>query len=253
MTQPVDRRAFLQRAGVAGAAAGALWVAPSVIGTSSAFAGTSCINQFAFKFSTMTNGATVGNGTARAMNVVSGSGSHTLTVGTPVATGTTNPTSINNIAAFNSYGTQRYWLSMGSNHSVGVGWDVTFTFDVDMYNVTFTITDIDRAYNGADNYVDQVWLDGKSAANNPAPFGISNRGTYVGGGNGTSQSDAFVGTGTAASSDTDTTGSVTITFGGPVKTFTFHYFALKAGNGGGGYASPVSNQYVAIGDIATCS
>lgn len=38
MTEPVDRRRFLTYTGAAGAATGALWVAPSVLGSSSAFA-----------------------------------------------------------------------------------------------------------------------------------------------------------------------------------------------------------------------
>lgn len=43
MTSDVDRRRFLQTTGVAAAATGAAWVAPSVLGTSSAFAaGSNC-------------------------------------------------------------------------------------------------------------------------------------------------------------------------------------------------------------------
>lgn len=51
MMSSIDRRKFLQRAGVASAAAGTLWVAPSVVGSSAAFAagsGTTTYPQMEF-------------------------------------------------------------------------------------------------------------------------------------------------------------------------------------------------------------
>ena len=51
-----DRRAFLKKAGVAGAAAGGLWVAPSVLGSSSAFAVGSCVMRDTIDWSYYSNG-----------------------------------------------------------------------------------------------------------------------------------------------------------------------------------------------------
>ena len=42
--EQVDRRQFMQKAGIAGATAGALWVAPSVLGSSTACAVGSCVH-----------------------------------------------------------------------------------------------------------------------------------------------------------------------------------------------------------------
>ncbi len=41
----LDRRQFVKKAGIGAAGAGALWVAPSVVGYNTAFAGTSCLQK----------------------------------------------------------------------------------------------------------------------------------------------------------------------------------------------------------------
>ena len=52
----LDRRDFVKKAGLGAAGAGALWVAPSVIGYNAAFAGASCLQKDTLDWDNQTAG-----------------------------------------------------------------------------------------------------------------------------------------------------------------------------------------------------
>ena len=129
----VDRRQFLQKAGVAGTAAGAVWVAPSVLGSSSAFATGSCINQAGLTWTSL--GAGTGASNTGANVVVSAnipaSGSspaiHVRVTIAPVAgPGNGNADGVDTNSPFNGY-TSFLKLSM-TNNAANIGYNVTFDF-----------------------------------------------------------------------------------------------------------------------------
>lgn len=251
-----DRREFLQKTGVATAAAGAAWAAPSVLGTSAAWAGgPSCQSKFILPFSTGTfSGKLAGTPTANSVSVTKISGPGPTPTLTALIAATSNPTPNTNnntvtaaAAPGQTYTTKMYVLHMNSTHNTNQGYSVTFTFGAPVYQVQFQIVDIDKNTAGGQNYDDQVWLTA-TGSNTAFTIPTGTRGANVIGGGGTSQTDAF--RGNAVSNYNDNTGSVTINYAGPIDSFTLNYRSLL-GTGTG--TTGVTEQFIGLRDITFCN
>lgn len=199
----LDRRQFVKKAGIGAAGAGALWVAPSVIGYNAAFAGTSCLQQDTL------NWGSYSAGTANPTPVTYGPvGSYpavtvTMTVATTNSPGAGNNTPQIINGTFGGFTGNFYKLSM-TNNSINDGYDVTFTFSRTVYNLRFTLVDVDRFVGtGGNGFQDRVWLTGPSAW-------TSVRGSEIGGTAGTA-GDPWVGTGANDVGANSPNGNVAVT------------------------------------------
>jgi hypothetical protein len=211
----LDRRQFVQKAGIGAAAAGALWVAPSVVGYNAAFAGTSCLQKDTLNW----NNQTAGNapvavtfpavGSYPALTVTPSLG----TIGTPAAD-TTNYKVSN--APEGGFTGNSLRLGMTCN-AAGEGYSVTFTFTHPVYNLSFTIADIDREVSGRTGWQDSVSLTGGTFTFTKAT-GSAITGTGVTG-------DPWLGQGTGGVANTSNLGNVTPTFSTPVTSITITYLS----------------------------
>jgi hypothetical protein len=239
--EQVDRRQFLQKAGVAGAAAGAVWVAPSVLGSSSAFAAGSCINPAGLVWSTKAvgSGATNTAATVTLAYDIAASGTspaiHVVVTIAPVGSpGDGNPDGVDASSPFNGF-TSYYKASM-TNNAAQEGYNITFNFyqgtvaggsttPVNVYKLAFSIFDIDRN-NVAAGFNDQVSLT--------PGFTILSQGAEVHG-NGTAPPPAgtpWIGSGTGGI--TDSSGTVAVQWPqntNPVNTVQIQYRSFEILNG----------------------
>ena len=244
MSNEVDRRRFLTYSGVASASAAGLWVAPSIIGTSSAFAVGSCVTFGALTWSSVTGGpyAPSTSSTVTFTVQVPGTGGapdiHVVVTVAPVGTPGSGSGGVDVGSPFNGY-TSFYKLAM-TNSAVAVGYDVSFAFysgttgttPIDVYHLAFKVIDIDRAgTGGGGGFNDQVWLT--------SGFSTVSRGSEVGG-TGIS-TDPWRGTSSAGV--TDDTGTVSVDYAGPVSATTVSYRSSQFT----GWA-----QDIAIGNLSWC-
>lgn len=257
----------MQKAGIAGVAAGAIWAAPSVLGSSTAFADGSCVYTGALLWSGLTKdslepitNSTVtgivpitGVSPAPSIRVVitvtptasrpgAGSGNNggvRATVPYPPGTPTPVPTGLNGNASY-------YAVNM-NNGAVNRGYDITFAFQNstgtlsrNVYNLKFTLYDIDRDIRSGDNnYVDAVTITG-------TPSGT--HGVNVSGSGTNTPNSPWTGSAVSpAGGVTDQTGNVAIAYGVsvPINTTTISYRSNNTVN---------SNQiqYFGIGDLTWC-
>lgn len=166
MTTMIDRRKFLTYTGAAGAATGAAWVAPTVLGASTAFAAGSCQVTHQINWRDYPEGEFSWGG-----NLPSQSFTLTPTVyGTNEQVPYTITMTVTQIGTFgepkaqvdtNNFGllNNTYRLWMQGTSSATFGWDVTFTWPVDnpAYHLNFTLTVIDEN-TGSPGYRDIVYL-----------------------------------------------------------------------------------------------
>lgn len=184
VAREIDRRKFLTYTGAAGAATGAAWVAPSVLGATQAFAAGSCqethqINWTQYPAGDFEWGP---NQQTQSFTLTPTIFPTTQTVPYDITMTVTqvgvfnNPQAevdASNFGALNN--TYRLWME-GSSAST-FGWDVTFTWPpanpAYKLNLTLTVIDEDKT-NAPDGYRDRVYL-----APEPDDYGSSSK--YIGG------------------------------------------------------------------------
>lgn len=215
----MDRRDFLAKAGVGTAAAGALWAVPSVAGFDAAFAGASC--------------ARTGNvvwddyavGTAWTSKSFAAAGSHPAltvsTTGPAVLAGTPTPGADNGQVAAGTFGgiAANYYILRMTANTTGEGYSLTFTFSTAVWNLQFTILDIDRQSSGGNGWQDVVWVDPvytTAVGPGTAPNTVAGAGTNA---------NRWTGTGTANIPDGSTNGNAALTFAGPITSVTINYLS----------------------------
>jgi hypothetical protein len=257
--EQIDRRRFLQRAGLGAGAAGALWVAPSVLGYDAAFAGNSCVVQDTLAWGTQwPGGAAVSTG-AGGINFAATGGKPLvnlkLTVGNAAggAPGTPDPTNLHssrftpNTNAGDTNDPRELggiannsWLNMQfATGGTFRGYLLTFTFAPAVYNLRFNLYDVDQYTGGGTaNYRDSIAINATPAsftANTPANIS----------GNG-SNATPFLGvenTNTGLVTNTSMAGNIAVVVAGPITTLTITYV---------GTLNSTSNQVVGIGDMTWC-
>jgi len=235
----INRRQFVQKAGIGAAAAGAVWVAPSVIGLDTAFAGSSCLSPQLLDFT----GNTVGS---QPLTWTVGTYTVTLTI-TPVNAPTGgNPATpqISNTALAGS-GTSHYYRFSMANGTVAnpAGYDIHWHFSKPVFALAFTILEIDKG-SGGNHYQDVVWLGGTTSSNAPPTINPT-VGSEVGGGPGTSQATAWTGTAQLASG-TNTTGNVRVLTSPQTQAVSDLTVAYRSGSATG------TNQWIGITNLSWC-
>jgi hypothetical protein len=253
----------MQKAGVAGAAAGALWVAPSVLGSSSAWAAGSCVHTGGLAWSTTTFAGTSTPNTGGAVSF-----SATLTTaGSPTTyiVVTVTPTNPNPGAGTGSGGSSNtggvdqavpypagqsatglngvasYYVMNMANTAASRGYTVKFDFYANaahttvqtVYNLKFALIDIDTDSTSTNKYKDNVWLS-------TAGYGAT-PGSEVGGAG--TLGSPWTGNGTVGVDDGSGTVTVTYPKTQGLSTLSVMY---QSGNAAGGI------QYVGIGDLTWC-
>jgi len=212
----IERRAFLQKAGLGAAVAGAAWVAPSVVGFDVAFAAGSCAVPGTYSFATMTSGNAP---TATTLTATGGKPAVTITpslASTNGGGGTNNYTVQNAQVGGQTANSLRLSMDVGAS---GRGYSVTFTFSVAVTNVVFSLFDIDRQNNGGSGFQDTVSLTvtpGSSTWTDTKP------GATVVTGNGTSTTP-WIGTGNTQVVPSSPDGNVIVTIPGSVTAVTVNY------------------------------
>ena len=164
-TPAIERRTFLRRAGLGAATAGAVWAAPSITGFDAAFAGASCAREETLDWSSFANGFAF---TSQNYPAVPGYPAVTLTVTTTLV-GTPNPTGTNATVQPGTFGSLpgKYYLLQGTPANTTSGFNTTIAFTVPVFNVRFTLLDIDRQNGGGGlGWQDRLWFD-------PTPAGIT--------------------------------------------------------------------------------
>lgn len=207
----IDRRRLIQ-AGATGAAAAALWTTPVVLSRDRAFAGVSCAQQAVLDWSVIGVGNTFTSQTYPAV------GSYpALTISHPALGTVGSPTSVagNNQVSGTQTGNVnapnwRIWMSC---NAAGIGYTAVFNFSVPVYNLRFTIFDIDRS---AGNWRDIVSLSSPAAFTFTQPLGATATGSGTAGNPWTGQTNV------AGTSDA---GNINVTFAGPVSTFTIQFLS----------------------------
>ena len=226
----LDRRQLLARLAVGGAIA---WGAPLIAKTAQAASPTSCVN-YTLDWSTLgTPGTTFSSATV---------GGTTITLDASTYFGGT--TGINNnrkiiaapIGGINSQGIQFEQTPIN-----GGGQNISFSFSQAVYNVSFTITDIDTL---SGNWSDRIIVVSPTNYTWSIPSGS----TVIGAG---TASGTTTTTGPFRNSNNDLNyanasngGNVTLTFPGPLTNFKLQ-FACSTISGG-------SNQLIKISPIAFC-
>lgn len=232
----LDRRAFLTKAGVVGAAAGAAWVAPSVTGAFSAFAGSSCTTTGSIVWSDE------GTGTPPTSYTRGPSGNTVTITRSLTAVGTPNGLTDNDTVVYEqSGGSTHYWYEIFmDNNAEGEGYEATFSFNRNLYNVKFTLIDIDWSGSG-NGFIDDVWLTATGGNTSFTASYPSSTPSFSGSG---TASDHWRGDAEAATNSND--GNVDVTFAGPITSFTIHY--LGDANSG---TNP-NQQAIGLNDITFC-
>jgi len=228
----LDRREFVKKAGIGAAGAGALWVAPSVLGIDAAFAGASCLQQDTLNW----NNFTAGNTPPATLQTFPAVGSYpavTLsytiaTVGTPGAGTNNNTVQAGPQGNINS---NYYRMSMTAS-AAGQGRTLTYTWTRNIYNLRFTIVDIDRI-TGTQNWQDVVWLSVTPTIISQGPR-VSGAGTAA---------NPWSGNGTTNVGPNSSDGNVSLSIAGPITTLTINY---RSGNPFG------TEQFVGIENLTWC-
>ena len=244
----VDRRSFLVKAGAGGAAAGALWVAPSVIGYNAAFAGASCLIHETLTWGT-TTGAGNGSTVPYSLSYAAGGGMTLGIAKTNIGGGPT--TSSGNLlveslvtgggGTFPGDGgvtTGSEFLQHFSANATGVGQALTFTFSKPVYQLSFTLVNIDFR-NG--NWQDTVWITGAAFTAVPNPRRPRPPTPSPGPAPRPTHGWAAPPSGRAASGAA--AGNVTVTMAGPVSSFVLN-FTTGASHG--------STEHVGLLNLAWC-
>jgi hypothetical protein len=219
-----NRRSFLKKAGIAGAA---VWAAPTLLSATAAHAQGTCapetLDWDAFTVGSLfTNAATTG---ANPVTV-------TLGLANVPAPPTTTPQANNGrIVAGPSGGIAGNALFVGQNSQApGVGQTITFSFSQPVYNLSFTVTDLDNQSN--------AWFDLLEILTAGYTFAFA--GTTLLTGNGTN-ANRFRNTNNNLNlPNTDARGNVTLTWAGPVSSVQMRY---TNGNQSGG------SQLIRITDL----
>lgn len=267
MSSTIDRRRFMQTAGVAAGAAGALWAAPAVLGTSNAFAGDSCVETGGMAWSSI---PTSGNwpyapttGSARVFTVAATNltGSHpavnvriTVTpIGSPGAgqgSGGSNARGgvdqavpyPNNPAPSGLNGVASYYVMNMSGAGAGLGYTFKIEFllasngtKVTVSKLEYDVLDIDRSTSG-NQYKDLVWItqSGGVPTFTDTPKGANITGSGTAGSKWTSTNTSGV---------QDSTGTLHVTYTSAVDATTLNYAGAENRDG---------IQYVGIGDLKWC-
>lgn len=247
--ESIDRRKFLQKAGVATAATGVVWAAPSVVGSSAAFAWGSVCGPRTLDWNTFTEGSTFTSALVTDTTVAVtqstfrwGSGSNTSATG-----------SNRQIVPSPHGGITGRSLQIEQNAVEDAGQNTTFSFRQDatatpalVKNIQFTITDIDTS-NGS--WSDRVAITG-------AAFTVVSKGNLLyGRGENTNSYSNNNATNRAAGpfrsntsnnlANSDGRGNATINIAGPVSSFTIKFWSAEQES---------SNQLIKISNITfnTC-
>lgn len=215
----LNRRRFIQ-AGVAGTAAAATWTAPTILSLDRAVAGASCA------LTGTLNWNTIGVGNPFTSTTLAASGPYpaltislaNTTVGTPTAvTG-------NQLVQLtpNPYGGQAspFYKYFMNNNAANEGYTGTFTFSSPVWNLQFTIFDIDRnlAAAPATGFQDKVYLTSSAAFTFTQPAGGLPTGVGTSG-------NPWVGTTNTAVPDNSNLGNVSVTFAGPISSFSMTFLS----------------------------
>lgn len=273
--EQVDRRAFMQKAGIAGVATAGLWAAPSVLGASTAFADGSLVNCTGLTWGTtplfanvsggvaLSNAATaplVNNNRVMYARIPAQGTSPAIIVRVTVVPTNPNPGagSGNNggVNATVPYpgsnpggldGYMQYYALNMNNGARNLGYTVTFAFFTStggatlgaaksVYNLKFTLYDIDLDSTTNNKYKDSVVLS-------TAPNSVS-LGTHVTG-SGTPLSP-WTGSSAANGGVIDQTGNAAVTYTGPIAATSVTYHSDNV------TANQNQIQYVGISNLTWC-
>ena len=225
----LSRRRLVGRAAVGVGAVGAAWAAPQIISTEAA-AAASC-NAGTLDWDSFTTGATF---TSALVNGV------TVTLSTTTLTGTTLLGTNRTIRASPNGGVAQKALQFQQlPNAIGIGQDITFSFDAPVSNLTFTLYDIDNLSGGWGDRI-QVLTAGYTSSIPGAFTPATPTGNVIGDGTG---GNRFRGSNTNANwNDSSNRGNVTIAYAGPITGFSFRY--QNAANTGGG------NMRIGISDLS---
>ena len=181
MNKDVDRRQFLTRAGLVGAAGAAAWVAPAITGANTAFAGTSCVYQV--DESALAGWTHSGSGSSSVLSksYAAVNEKPALTVQFAANSWNSGRTDADNVSvqsgALSYGGTNPHILVKGTPNS-GVkgsngnqGWiEVVMTFSSGVTNLTFDIQGI-SGWGALGVYRRwEVWMSGAANATPPPTF-----------------------------------------------------------------------------------
>lgn len=184
----IDRRRFLTYTGAAGAAAGAAWAAPSVLGTANAFAAGSCLNRDQINWAAYANGSlstTNGDTFELTPDRIHGPDPMdyvvTMTV-TPVGNVASREAKVNVGNAFgNKPGIYELGMTGDAAGAVGdYGWDVILEWPSNRqaYLTSWELVVVDeRPVAAPDGYKDYVYVDSTRWLYNPFPAWIQGAGT----------------------------------------------------------------------------
>lgn len=203
-----DRRGFLKKAGIAGAA---VWVAPTLLSATAAHAQGTCQQEILdwddyTALSLFTSGATTGPNPVTV----------TLGLANVPSPPTTTPQANNGrIVTGPSGGIAGNALFIGQNsQAAGVGQTITFTFSQPVYNLSFTVTDIDNASN--------AWFDLLEILTAGYTFAFATPTLVTG--TGASGASRFQNTNNNLNLlNSDDRGNVTLTWAGPVSSVQMRY------------------------------
>ncbi len=240
----LDRRQFVKKAGIGAAGAGALWVAPSVIGYNAAFAGASCLQKDTLNYTGQSgaptsplNFATVGSYPSIDVTTVLG------TVGTPGAANAAGGNFVVTTFELGANTASKLVLDMNDN-ATGEGYTVTYTFTrhsnnaaYTVFNLAFSMFDIDSQANPG--FIDNVFLTwvGTATMNTPT------LGSYVQGSGsaGTPWQGNKGGDHNAAGNSAN--GNIGVSFTGGLSSLTIHYLSGTILG---------SEQYIGISNLTWC-
>lgn len=252
MTIDVDRRRFLTKTAAAGATAGALWVTPSVLGASDAFAtgsaAKSCTTPQTLHWtdlaSTMPAPSTTGAVNLRTTVAAAGTNPAMDVVITVTPIGTPGPGSYNqyngtggvNFAQPDVVLSKSYYLMFMNNSAFSQGYTVKFQFfdkgtstPRNVYNLKLSLGGLTTAAGGPGNgYVDTAWTDTAFTATKGS--GVS-------------------GSGTAANPWKGTTGSNNNAWVNLSKTTATTQFSVSYTNGTTSYGV---SEWIWINDLTWC-
>jgi hypothetical protein len=228
-----DRRAALKKGAIGVGAAGALWAAPSVMGFDAAFAGSSCAQRDTLDW-TPYSGLTFSSKTYPAISSFSA-----LTVTHPAITTVGSgvvAVAPNDAIVTQNFGGQSaaYYQIQMNNTKTGVGYNATFNFSATVYNLKFTLFDIDYT---ASSWKDTVWIGGTFTGFSTNRTGFSTPATFSGSG---TVGTPWTGTAGAASSVSNGNVNVVMT---TCSTFTLSFRST----------TPIgTSQRIGLGNLTWC-
>jgi hypothetical protein len=211
----IDRRTALRRGAVGAGVAGALWVAPSIVGHDAAFAGSSCAQKDLLDWAPYAGSAF----TSKTYPAISSFSALTVThsAATVVGTGVTAvaPNDVIEVASAPFGGQSAAWYQVNMDTTTAnTGYNATFTFSQQVWNLKFSLFDLDLSSN---SWTDVVWISGTFTGFATDRTGWSTPATYSGSGT--------VGspwTGTASAPSSSSTGNVNVTMA-TCTTFTINF------------------------------